>query len=394
VTATALAAELEVQDLAAGNHLIFGVDATEHITVSLNTATHPSYGVEAAIKITTGTLNPILGFGNNTTHTGTDASVVRLEYRQELRNGVDGVSNLVDSDYTGTILQPGPTNTILETAMGTNNLGLVTCIMPGTADTDLTRALETFVESKGFVGLINVAQATLTEAAARAWVQAYLAGKRLVAPLFPSYGYRSQHPFEGTSDYLASMTGTAGGIFSRLANLEGYHVAACGVKASMGSKWKRLITDTAPAGTPVDDGALNLAGIISVYHLGGAFYLWGDEAPGTAHFERVWWHKIRAVLQILHDLRFQMKQFIYQPVTSTVLAEVRQALDSRLRWYFEKGYFVGDAPQLAYQIQCDESNNDMTGATGEVNAEVYCTIVGTAKRINLTLGTSAMTVAA
>jgi hypothetical protein len=389
VTAAALQVELELKDL--GNDLIFTVDATDHIIVALNTATHPSWGPTASLKITVGTLNAIIGIANNTQTFGAAPSVVRAEWRQEFRNGVDGVANLVDSDYTGTILLPGPTNTLIETAIGTNNLGLVTCVMPGTEDTDLTTALETYCESKGYVGLVNIAQATLTEAAARAWVQAYLAGKRLIAPIFASYGYRNEHPFGGTADYLCSELGTIAGIFARMANSEGYHVAACGVKASLGSTWKRQITDTTPAGTPLEDGALNLAGIISVYHLGGAYYLWGDEAPGTAHLERVWWHKIRAILQILHDLKFQMRQFVYSPVTSEVLADVRRALDGRFVEYFNAGALVGNTPQQAYQIQCDESNNDMTGATGNINAEGYTIVIGTGKTIKLALGTSAMT---
>jgi hypothetical protein len=392
-TAAQVAAAIEVQDLATNDELTVSA-VGGYVNVALDPAAHHSYGPNAILRITTGTLNPILGFVDNTNHTGAVPTVGRVEFRESMKHGKAGCHNLVDGDYTGTILDPAVGNTLVKTAVAGLGLGLITIGIPGISDVQIQQALSDYCFAKGYVAALTLPSATTTSDAARSWVRTNIIANRLVAPIFPSWGYLTEHPFEGKTNYLCPMMGFILGETAKIAVQQGYKQAPCGSTAQLGPGISYLTSDTFAGGPPLDDGPLNLAGIISIYHNGAAMYRNGDQIPDTSHIGRIWWHKIRSALHILHDLIENSMQFRYKPLNARLLKEARNVLYGRLEEYYDSDYFVGRTFKEAVQLQCDESNNDLGSGAGTLQADIGFFIIDTAWRIELNLGTGNLSVAA
>lgn len=395
-SAAVLAAKLDTLDVA--NDLIFGSDATNHLTVTLS-ALHPSYGPNAKIKVTTGTLNPIIGVVDNTVYAGATPTVSRVEWRQELCFGVDGDANTADSDWSGTIFDPSAT--LLEDALEGQGLGLVTVgLCEGKdsggsviTDNEINNFAAIWAKAKGHMFVSDLDASLITEATARLAVKTNRFANRHVAFLWPTYGYLSQNPLGASAPYTSTIVGMYLGVLAKVAyEANGYHQAPAGSRATLAPVISSLSYDVFDPGHILDDAMLNNAGIIGIYHKGAQMHPWGDQIPDVDHNGTIWFHKQRSILHILHSLMAQCGQFLYRPVNSALFGEIKAALTMQMLGFFNRGWLIGDSFSQACKIQCDAGNNPAGSGTGTVYASVSCYIVDTAKRVNIELNSTGFVV--
>jgi hypothetical protein len=392
-SALALAIELEAKDLANNDELVFSVytDAAGDTFLQVTRDTS-DYGDAIGLKVTTGTLNAVVGFSNNSTTYGEAPTVGRIEWKQPLKGGRDGHHDLAATDYTDLALDVEESPFITELAQ--YNLGLKKLRIPGVSDTDVHLAAGNFVASEGWAYGAEFPVTIVTEDTARAWAQSYIPTQGHTTIDYPCHGYRRQHPFGAYGDYLSSIGGAVAGIEAKMAQkYGGFQKAPAGQEFDISAVFKRLITDTTMEPEPVKDYLLNPLGIRAVMNHNGSIRLWGARMPSSTYQGPLWTHKLYCALHLVEELRSNLLRYTFDINDPRLRGKVTRTIRDLMRPHWRAGWFEGGSFDAAVSITCNESNNPSeVRELGRVVAEVSVTFVNTAEEIDFTIGTQGIAV--
>lgn len=390
LSATAAAAALQALELAragsaAAQIVSFGVSADDKLTITALQA----FGPAASITVGNGTLNSVLGLTNGeVSAAGATPTIGRLEYREELGGGYDGIADIASADYEAAfVVGASPWDAAL--ALDT---GVLTHLLPGVTLAAAQRAMIAYAATTNAVAIAEIPDTTLTEAAATAWVASNLsgAGEALdyLAVRWPSYGLRP-NPY-GRGRYTCTMSGAFAGVAARRAlEQRGPHIAQAGPDYDIGSSFVALPTGE----RRLDNEVLNRAGLIEVRQRGAAVYPFGDRTIG--YRARGWLHQRLALSHIGRSLQVRGESLVFRSINDVTLLRARSLVRDLLEPWFAAGWFddvAGVAFEDQVQITADASNNPAsTRAAGDLHVDVALQIVGTAERVIFTIGPSGLT---
>lgn len=387
-TATATATALQVlEDASAGStalrRVVFGVSAADKLTVAaVNDA-----GALAVLTIGNGTANADVGFTADDVETGGDGTIVRLQYRQELRGGYDGIAGLT-AELVAEALGTGPDDPLAD--LPAQNTGLMRCAVPGWDDAVVNQAGVRWAAATNSQFYPDHDPAIVTEAAALAAHKAWALDPDLMGfqgrAFFPAYG-KIANPY-GVGLYTASLLGALLGREARgAAAAHGFHLAAAGEGYGVGDLFRDLTTGA----KALNNEALNGYGLTEIRRRGVSIYPWGDRIPlgdGTSLFA----HMQATKAHIGRVLLTNTQGFNWLPLNAITFIQIRGKLTELFTPWWRDGWFDdSNGANFADQItfKCDATNNTATTkAAGEANAEIAFDVVGTSEKVILTIGPS------
>ena len=389
-TATATAAELNALELAragsaAAKLVEFSVSATDHLVVTAL----QDFGDAATLTLGAGTLNTILGFTTSQSATGAAGTICRLQWRQELGGGYDGISGVDSDDYVDAwdTSNAGPLYRLLE-----RNTGVLRAIMPGVTDAAAQGAMLTWAYTTNGVAFLEIPDTVVTASAAIAWHKANIADED-VQPVsealdygptyWPTYGKISS-PY-GAGYYTTSMLGAIMGLTARKAGeAEGYHLAPAGDSFLLSPLFKDLTTGD----EVIDNELVNAYGLIEVRKRGAKIKLWGDRIPGNGWTPFL--HKRLSMSHIGRTLLTNTTSLVFSAISTATFAKVKALLRGLFGPWFRRGWFSdadGPAFEDAVSIKVDASNNPKAERElGNLHADCAFEIVDTGERVIFQIG--------
>lgn len=382
-TAAALAADLQTQEeTRAGSAAAALVTFSATTDLKIRITARQDFGEIAVLTIGAGGLNTKLGFTTSATATGTEPTVGRLQWRQELGGGYDGIAEIDDDDYEAAWdIATSPCNVLIPL-----NTGVVKCCMPGVSSAGPQQAMMEWAYTYNMMAREEIPQDKTTEAAAIAWHEANLAigpAQDYHCVAWPSYGYR-KNPY-GTGLYLAPMTGAIIGAEAKKAkNVKGYHVAGAGEDVLISSIYKDLPTGD----TPLNNEVLNSYGLQEIRKRGSRIFVWGDRVPGDG--VRGFLHERLTKSQIGRVLLTNTGSLTFSLNNRSTWASLKVQIIKLFTPWFVAGWFddsAGSGFSDQVSVKVDETNNTpATKALGDMNAQIGFDVVGTAERTVFTIG--------
>jgi len=340
------------------------------------------FGAVAILNIGGGTFNTEGGFvsGDNA---GASPTVSRLQWRQELGGGYDGLAGLADSDYeTAWDLDTSPVSELLE-----ENTGVLRLATPGVTAAAVQTAMMRYAHHVNAVAYCEIPDTVTEEGAAVAWHEANLAignEQSYHAVHWPSYG-EIENPY-GRGTYTAPLVGAILGATSRQANDEGgYHIAGAGVGVSIGAVVKSLPTGN----RRLNNKTLNSYGLIEMRKRGARFYIWGGRIVGPSG--RQWLHKRLTLSHIGRVLLTNTDQLVWSPINTRTFDRVKADLFNLFLPWWRKGWFKAPEGAAGFTdsvlIKVDSANNTAASqALGELNSDIAFEVVDTAESVIFSYG--------
>lgn len=349
-------------------------------------------GPGAGLKITTGTINAVVGFTPNTSDTGDAPTIGRVEYDQAFTGGKDGIAGLTSEHYAAAF--DVETSSLLDILQ--HNLGLIKVALPSTYAPEAQQAVANYCESQGLWYCGALPENTLDESAATKTLRDNIIPTEHLGCDFPSFGYLKDNPYGGTTPYLSTLLGLIlGEETARAVDRKGYHKAPAGEAYRIDSHVRRLPTDAGDSPKPVKDYLLNPTGIRSVVHQGTAIYLFGDQSPALGYAGTVWTHKVQCVLHVVAECRANLGQYVYEVPDDVLYGRLKMALRNLLKPHWRAGWFKGGSFEAAVRISCNAATNPPeVQEIGTVVASVSFECVETSKVVEVQIGTAGIAVPA
>lgn len=345
---------------------------------------------EETVDITTGDMT------NGGTLSGTIP--VRLQYRQQLQDGYDGIATVDETHFVDAF--DTATSPFNDTA--DKGYGLIKFACPGITEllsSSLTsisdaqvveRAGKAYCEAKNHQYRYEVPATATDEVVARDYVQGVVGKGDLVKVCMHGYCKVSDPVL---TDRLKTIP-TSGMILGREAwhskQVKGYHQVAAGVDVTF-PRIRQLLTVTGTGNNIVhrklNGEILNPAGLQRIEIKGGNFVLWGARIPSvdpayrfSQHRETLSYYE-HVLIESFDWIIFALNDPIEQPgliaaLTSFFLPEWRP-----------KRAIRGDTFEDACILKLDDENNtDATRDAGDMNAEISLRIADTIERFLITIG--------
>jgi len=308
------------------------------------------------------------------TWTGTDGSLILIEYDQEGQAGYDGIAALAAADVVGALDQNGSIAEIQE-----DNTGLIVIAAPGWAFDNVVAAGNQLAADINAVFLPEYAITVLTEAAAVAKISDDWGLDDFMWPFWPSWGFVDARDGAGGQEQV-SLAGHIMGLQARSWASNGMGKAPSGTSTKLRGVLRLLKAndDVLP-----DAEQLNLTGIRTITKRGTTdFIIWGDRCPGETE---VWVHKRAIKGQVGRELVYpgNFAQYIFETNDTTLWGRLNVALRQLLLPHYEDGWFDSDREfDDAVQIQIDDENNTAaTIAAGRVIVDLGLYLPNTAEQI-------------
>lgn len=384
-----IATELNAQELtraggAAAKLVAFDTNAAGKLTVTAL----QDFGAVATLSLGNGTIQTPVGLPNGSSDTGETPTRVRLQWRQELAGGYDGIAAIDADDYANAWdVGASPLN-VLET----ENTGVVRYAMPGVTDADAQAAAMIYAYEANGLFYAEIPDTVTTEAAAVAWHKANLAigpAQDYHAVHFPSY-VQIRSPY-GSGLYTCPVTGLVLGLSAKRAqDLGGYQDAPAGTTWTLSPKVKAYPADVSG---PLNNEILNGYGLIEVRQRGPKFYLFGDRIPGDG--ARGWLHKRLTLSHVGRTLLTNTEALAFKRINRATFAEVRKLLIGLFKPWWRRGWFsdvAGSAFEDQVLIKVDDTNNPAEErAAGNLHASISFDVVDTAERVVFSIGPAGLT---
>lgn len=383
-TIAAVVAELNALELArAGSAAAKLVQFSATSDNKVKVTALQDFGDAATITLGAGTLNATLGFTTSQSATGEAGTICRLQWRQELGGGYDGIAGVDSDDYVDAwdTSNDGPLAVLLE-----RNTGVLRAFMPGVTDADAQAAMLTWAYTTNSVAYLEIPDTVTTAAGAIAWHQANLAvgdANDYGPTLWPTYGMIS-NPY-GAGYYTTSVLGAYLGLTARKAGeAGGYHLAPAGDSYTLSPLFKDLITGD----TVIDNELVNAYGLIEVRKRGATIKLWGARIPGNGWTPFL--HKRLSMSHIGRTLLTNTTSLVFSAINAATFAKVIALMRGLFGPWFRRGWFSdadGPAFEDAVQIKVDATNNPATERQlGNLHADVAFEIVDTGERVIFQIG--------
>ncbi len=323
---------------------------------------------------------------------------VRLQYRQQLQDGYDGIAEIADTDFVDVFdTATSPFNDTAESGYGLIKFAcpgiteLLSSSLTSISDAQVVeRAGKAYAEAKNHQYRLEVPQTATDEVVARDYVQQVIGKSDHEKVCMHGYCKVSDPVL---TDRLKTIP-TTGAILGREAwhakQVNGYHEVAAGVDVTF-PRIRQLLTVTGSGNNIVhkklNGEILNPAGLQRIEIKGGNFVLWGARIPSvdpaykfSQHRELLTYYE-QVLIENFDWIIFALNDPIEQPglvaaLTSFFLPEWRP-----------KRAIRGDKFEDACIIKLDDENNtDATRAAGDMNADISLMLADTIERFIITIG--------
>lgn len=318
-----------------------------------------------------------------TVKTGSDMTVnavvgdtYRLEYKQQLANGYDGIANVLSADLEAV----WDTSLSYFNQLAGQNLGLVKLAHPGETTTAVQKALIAYADAKNYVCHPDLPSNITTELAAVAHVETTIGRSDFAVWHMPGWVYETHPTAAGLK--LVPATGMIHGREARTAvDFQGYHKAATDIQHVL-SQVRKL-----PTGDSVlNEEVLNPKGINVIKKSKGNFILWGDR---IAYLDPAWKfkHQREQMSHYEHVLQENF-DFIVFAINDALTRDVaRSALVAYFLPEFTKRALRGDSFEDAASIKIDAENNpEIEVQAGNMNADIKLRLADTVERFIISIG--------
>lgn len=296
-----------------------------------------------------------------------------------MSGGRDGVSALVDADYT---TGPWSTTDSPYLQLQGKNLGLVKFATPGVTATAVQQAGAAFAQARNHQYRYEVPASVLTEQAVDEYINDTLGRNDYAVVSFPSQGYTPDIDSTDGKLKLVSLTGLIHGREASVArNYDGYHKAQAGIDVTLPGIQKL------PTGDAVlNEEYLNPLGINIIKKVKGNFILWGDRTLWT---DPAWKFKHQRELMSYYELVLQENfDFIVFAINDPETQDVAlTTLNAFFLPEFVKRAVRGNKFTDAVKIKIDNENNtNATRAAGDMYADISLRLADTVERFIMRIG--------
>lgn len=299
----------------------------------------------------------------------------RVEARQELASGYEGIAEIADAHYIQAFdIATSPLNTLFG-----KNKGLVKIACPGVTSVAIQKAGLAYAEAKNYQFRVEIPDSIVTESDAERFVNEEIGRSDFGVVSFPSYGDVANPQGQGRK--RISLTGAIHGREALIArNYNGFHKASAGIDVTL----PHVLA--LPTGERVlDEEALNPQGIGIIKFAKGNAILWGDR---TISIDPAWkWKHQREQMSHYENILRESFDFIIFAINNRL---AQQLLLTSLRAFFipefVKGALRGEDFEDACRIKIDEEiNTNLTRAQGDLNAEIALRLADTVERFIITI---------
>lgn len=315
---------------------------------------------------------------------------VRLQYRQQLEYGYDGIAT-VDETHFLPAYDTGGSSEFEKTAG--KGYGLIKFATPGVTDllaSSLTsisdaqtveRAGVAFCDYMNHIYRLEIPSTGTDEIVVRDYVQGVI-GKS-------NYEKVCLHGFAKVSDPVLTdrlktvpTCGMIMGLEAKVAkDYNGYHKVAAGTEVKL-SRIRELLTGD----TVLNGEILNPAGIQRIEQKGGNFVLWGARIPASDQSFKFVQHR-ELLSYYEHVLMNNFDWVIFALNDQIEQPGLIASLQSFFHPEWRKRALQGDTPEEGAEIKLDEENNTAaTRAAGDMNADVTVWMADTIERFVITIG--------
>jgi len=309
---------------------------------------------------------------------------VRLQYRQRLWGGYDGIHNLDTADFTAAY---DPNTSPFNKTEG-QAYGLIKHATPGifqlggSVDPTLVqKAGVAYCDAKNHQYRFEF-QATVTdEFVAKEYVNNTLGRSDYEKCIFPSYA-KVADPVKPGLLKLVPITGMAHGLEAKTAkDYDGYHKVAAGIYTSLS-----LVKEIPTGDTRLNGEVLNPSGIPRVERKSGNFVLWGARLPSL---DPAWkFCQQRELMSYYEHVLAESFDWIIFAINDPVeQPNAVAAVQSLFLPEWKKRAIRGDTFEDACRIKMDDENNtNLTRAAGDMNMEISLRLADTVERFIITVG--------
>ena len=317
--------------------------------------------------------------GSDLTASGAPADEFLVEAPLEMEGGRNGVSALVDADYTQQAwdVDTSPYNRIFG-----RNYGLVKFAQPGVNATAVQKAMAAYVAAKNHMCRYEIPSATTEDDSAIAYINDTIGRSDYAVVSFPSYSYVSD---PNSTEGRLKLVPNAGQIMGREARIavdnDGYHKAGAGLEATLAQTLKL------PTGERIlNEELLNPAGLAVVVKKQGNFVAWGDR---TLYTDPTWkWKHQREMMCYYENVLRESFDWIVFAINDPISEKLAlAAFRSFFLPEFAKRALRGNTFEDAAKIKIDaENNTDATRASGDMYADISLRLADTVERFIIRIG--------
>lgn len=316
--------------------------------------------------------------GSDMTVNGADGDTYRVEYRQQMEGGLDGVADLVDGDFVAV----WNTDTSLFNRLFDRNLGLIKYATPGKTVTAVQQAGRAYAQAKNGQYRYEIPVNIVDEASAVDHLQNTLGRTDYAAVSFPSFGSYTNPEVAGLKE--VSLTGGIHGREARTAaDFLGFHKAASDIFHVL-----PFIRELPTGDERLNEEILNPNGLSVVKKKFGNFIIWGDRLPFLNPAFR--FKHVREYLSHIERVLQENFDFIIFSINDALLRPVLlAALQGFFLPEFTKRALRGDSFEEAVTIKVDKENNpeaviDLGEAVVDINLNIAATVEKLRMRVSKT----------
>lgn len=308
---------------------------------------------------------------------------VRLQYRQQLVQGYDGIATVDENDFLPAYdVNASPFNDTEQ-----QGYGLIKHATPGVNELSGVNALVVqqagvnYADAKNHQFRPEFDASITDEVTARDWVQNTLGKSDYEKIIFPSYADVTD-PVKTDLLKTIPVTGMVHGREAKIArDYNGYHKVAAGEAANL-----PRIRQIPTGDRRLNGEVLNPAGIQRIEKRKGRFIIWGAKIPYVnsewkfcQHRELMSYYE-HVLIENFDWVIFAINDRMEQP-------RLIAALQSFFYPEWTKRALRGNTFEDACEIKIDEENNtDATRAAGDMNCDLMLQLADTIERFIITMG--------
>lgn len=308
---------------------------------------------------------------------------VRLEYKQQLEGGYDGIANLDVDDYLAVWdIANSQFNKLRGGGFGQVRLGNpnITADLSDSNAVLVQKAGAAYARSRAYQYRYEVKNSVTDEVSAKTYVHDTLGKDMFTKVIFPSF-VKVSDPLRPRRQKTVPNMGMVHGREAMVArNFGGYHKVAAGEGVTLST-----VVDLPTGDRQLNGEILNPAGIQYVRKHKGQYIIWGARIPSENTRYIFCQHRelMNHYINVLAE-SFDFIVFAINDAQERIL--LRPVFNIYFDAEFKKRAIKGDSLQDAIQLKIDgENNTAATEAAGEMNASLELRLADTVEKFNITV---------